>query len=73
MIVGVLVIVWVLVLRNLYQKKLMDGYDWSPCFKGEAQEGPRKEFLYWTDDGDLAGLLRLRLPEINTRLAQNPS
>jgi arylsulfatase A-like enzyme len=34
----------------------LDGYDWSPYFKGETQQGPRKEFLYWTDDGDLAGL-----------------
>jgi arylsulfatase A-like enzyme len=34
----------------------LDGYDWSPYFKSEIQEGPRKEFLYWTDDGDLAGL-----------------
>ena len=31
----------------------LDGYDWSPYFKGETQQGPRKEFLYWTDDGDL--------------------
>ena len=34
----------------------LDGYDWSPYFKGDTQQGPRKEFLYWTDDGDLAGL-----------------
>ena len=24
-----------------------------PYFKGEAPESPRKEFLYWSDDGDL--------------------
>ncbi len=34
----------------------LDGYDWSPYFKGDTPQGPRKEFLYWTDDGDLAGL-----------------
>jgi arylsulfatase len=34
----------------------LDGYNWMPYFKGETQEGPRKEFLYWTDDGDLSGL-----------------
>lgn len=27
-----------------------------PFLNGEAQEGPRHEFLYWTDDGDLAAL-----------------
>ena len=34
----------------------LDGYDWGPYFRGEASEGPRKEFFYWTDDGDVAGL-----------------
>jgi arylsulfatase A-like enzyme len=32
----------------------LDGYNWMPYLKGETQEGPRREFLYWTDDGDLA-------------------
>jgi arylsulfatase len=27
-----------------------------PYLKGETAEGPRKEFLYWTDDGSLAAL-----------------
>jgi arylsulfatase len=34
----------------------LDGYDFMPYFKGEAQEGPRHEFLYWNDDGGLAAL-----------------
>jgi arylsulfatase A-like enzyme len=34
----------------------LDGYDWSPYFKGETQQGPRKEFLYWTDEGGLSPL-----------------
>jgi arylsulfatase A-like enzyme len=34
----------------------LDGYDWSPYFKGETQQGPRKEFLYWTDEGGLSAL-----------------
>ena len=34
----------------------LDGYNLLPYFKGEAKEAPRKEFLYWTDDGDLSGL-----------------
>ena len=33
----------------------VDGYNLMPYFKGEA-EWPRKEFLYWTDGGDLAAL-----------------
>jgi arylsulfatase len=31
----------------------LDGYNLMPFFKGEATESPRKEFLYWSDDGDL--------------------
>ena len=27
-----------------------------PAFQGQASEWPRKEFLYWTDDGNVAGL-----------------
>jgi len=34
----------------------LDGYDWGPYFRGQAAQGPRKEFLYWTDDGGLAAL-----------------
>jgi arylsulfatase A-like enzyme len=31
----------------------LDGYNLMPFFKGEVQESPRREFLYWSDDGDL--------------------
>jgi arylsulfatase len=31
----------------------LDGYNLLPFFKGEAKESPRKEFMYWSDDGDL--------------------
>jgi len=34
----------------------LDGYNLLPYFKGETTEDPRKEFMYWTDDGDLAGM-----------------
>ena len=34
----------------------LDGYNLMPYFKGETQEWPRKEFVYWTDDGAPAGL-----------------
>jgi arylsulfatase A-like enzyme len=34
----------------------LDGYNLLPYFRGEMQAAPRKEFLYWTDGGDLAAL-----------------
>ena len=34
----------------------LDGYDFGPYFRGETKAGPRHEFFYWTDDGDVAGL-----------------
>jgi arylsulfatase A-like enzyme len=33
----------------------LDGYNLIPAFKGE-QPWPRKEFIYWTDDGSVAAL-----------------
>jgi arylsulfatase len=32
----------------------LDGYDQRPILSGSGPD-PRKEFFYWTDDGDLAG------------------
>ena len=34
----------------------LDGYNLLPALKGETKEWPRREFMYWTDDGDPAGL-----------------
>ena len=34
----------------------LDGYNLLPAFKGEAKEWPRKEFFYFSDDGDLMAL-----------------
>jgi arylsulfatase len=34
----------------------LDGYNLMPYFKGETTDWPRKEFVYWTDDGAPAGL-----------------
>jgi arylsulfatase len=34
----------------------LDGYNLRPFFKGEAKESPRKEFFYWSDDGQLTAL-----------------
>ena len=34
----------------------LDGYNLLPYLKGEAKEAPRKEFLYWNDDGSLVAL-----------------
>ena len=40
---------------NAAYKVHLDGYNLAPALKGEA-EWPRKEFLYWTDDGSVAAL-----------------
>jgi arylsulfatase len=34
----------------------LDGYNLLPLLTGEAQEGPRKEVFYFSDDGDLTAL-----------------
>lgn len=34
----------------------LDGYNLLPYFTGKEEKGPRKEFLYFSDDGDLTGL-----------------
>lgn len=34
----------------------LDGYNLMPALKDPKSEWPRKEFLYWTDDGDIACL-----------------
>lgn len=40
---------------NTKFKVHLDGYNLLPALKGEG-EWPRKEFLYWTDDGSVAAL-----------------
>ena len=34
----------------------LDGYNLLPYLTGEEKKGPRKEFFYFSDDGDLTGL-----------------
>ncbi len=34
----------------------LDGFNLIPFFKGEAKESPRKEFIYWNDDGGLVAI-----------------
>lgn len=34
----------------------LDGYDFMPYLKGETEEGPRREFFYFSDGGDLMNL-----------------
>jgi len=34
----------------------LDGYNQLPFLSGEVDEDPRKEFFYFSDDGDLTGL-----------------
>ena len=40
---------------NRSYKVHLDGYDLAPALKGGG-EWPRKEFIYWTDDGNVAAL-----------------
>jgi arylsulfatase len=40
---------------NMTYKVHLDGYDLAPAFKGQAA-WPRKDFIYWTDDGSVAAL-----------------
>jgi arylsulfatase A-like enzyme len=40
---------------DMTYKVHLDGYNLIPAFKGEAP-WPRKEFIYWTDDGSVAAL-----------------
>ncbi len=41
---------------DMNYKVHLDGYNLLPALKGEAEEWPREEFLYWTDDGSVAAL-----------------
>jgi arylsulfatase A-like enzyme len=34
-------------------KNHLDGYDFTPYFKGDVAEGPRREFFYFSDNADL--------------------
>ncbi len=34
----------------------LDGYNFLPYFRGEAEQGPRKEIFYFSDTGDLLNL-----------------
>jgi arylsulfatase A-like enzyme len=41
---------------NMKYRVHLDGYNLLPNLTGNADEWPRKEFLYWTDDGSVAAL-----------------
>ena len=43
-------------LNNKNFKVHMDGFNLLPFLKGEVNQSPRTEFLYWSDDGDLMAL-----------------
>ena len=34
----------------------LDGYNLIPFFKGEVKDAPRREFIYWNDDGQLVAI-----------------
>jgi arylsulfatase A-like enzyme len=37
-------------------KNHLDGYNFMPFFNGEVEEGPRHEFFYFSDNGDLMAI-----------------
>ena len=37
-------------------KNHIDGYNFLPYLTGQAKEGPRKVFFYFSDDGDMLGM-----------------
>jgi len=41
---------------DMTYKVHLDGYNLLPFLKGEVKESPRREFVYWTDDGSVAAL-----------------
>ncbi|MCX7203504.1 MAG: sulfatase-like hydrolase/transferase [Burkholderiales bacterium] len=41
---------------NMNYKVHLDGYDLGPALRGETKTWPRREFIYWTDDGSVAAL-----------------
>jgi arylsulfatase len=41
---------------NMTYKVHLDGYDLGPALRGEAKQWPRREFIYWTDDGSVAAI-----------------
>ncbi len=41
---------------DMEYKVHLDGYNVLPHLTGETKEGPRREFLYWNDGGQLVGL-----------------
>jgi len=41
---------------SMNYKVHLDGYNLLPNLKGDKVEWPRKEFIYWTDDGSVAAL-----------------
>ena len=42
----------------------LDGYNLLPFLSGQAEESPRQEFFYWSDDGDLMAV-RVRDWKVN--------
>ena len=47
----------------------LDGYDLGPALRGEAA-WPRKEFIYWTDDGSVAAL---RCGDVKATFLEQPA
>ena len=40
----------------MWRKNHLDGYNFLPYLTGQKEQGPRTEFGYFSDDGDLMAL-----------------
>ena len=54
--------------ENKYNVHL-DGYNFLPYFKGETDEGPRREFFYFADTGVTRGVALRQLEDPLSALA----
>jgi arylsulfatase A-like enzyme len=48
----------------------LDGYNLMPFFRGEARDSPRRDFLYWNDDGELVAL-RVNYWKLNFKIQEH--
>jgi len=47
-------------------KNHLDGYNFLPYLTGKEEKGPRKEFFYFSDEGDLMALRYISWPYLGT-------
>ncbi|MCY1328776.1 choline-sulfatase [compost metagenome] len=48
----------------------LDGFNLMPFFRGEVMDSPRREFLYWNDDGELVAI-RVQDWKVNFKIQEH--